>query len=114
MSKKKKFDFYIEKNGYIDSLVVDISTIAPYAIITYGQYKFIDGKNVPVDSYAPFDHEHKKYGDKVKTELEKKGITILDDEILLAKVDPEITLELRTEDVRVYNCLFHDIDGWPK
>ena len=109
----REFDSYIEKNGQVDSLVIDISAIAPYAIIKYGQYKFADGKKVSFDSYTPFNTEHAKYGDKVKTELEKKGIILLDDEILFAKVNSYISLENRTEDVRVYNCLFYDIDGWP-
>ncbi|MCF7799857.1 hypothetical protein K9M16_02580 [Candidatus Babeliales bacterium] len=110
----KNFDNYIEKKGYADLLSVDISVLAPYAIIRYVQYRLINKEYIPYNSYIPFNPEHEGYGNKVKEELEKRRISILEDEILFAKVDPEISLELRTEDVRVYNCLFDDVDGWPK
>lgn len=108
------FNDYINKNKEINLLAVDISVIVPYAIFKYMQYKLINGKKEIFIDYKPFNTEHAKYGNKVKEELEKKGITILEDEILFAKVDPEISLELRKKDVRVENCLFDDSETWPK
>ena len=110
----KGFREYIETNGYLDLLVVDISALAPYALVKYVQYRFINNEYMPFSSYAPFKEEHQVIGDKVKAYLQDKGITFLEDDILFEKVNPEISLENREDDVRVYNCLFDDSDTWPK
>ena len=110
----KEFDDLIKEKGLVDFLVSDISVLAPYAIVRYVRYRLIDNESIPFSSYVPFESEHTKYGDKLKKHLQEKGITLLDDEILFAKVDAGISLENRTEDVRVYNCLFNDTDVWPR
>ena len=110
----REFSEYIEKNGTLDLLLVDISTLAPYATVRYIQYRFIDGKRDLFDSYVPFKKEHQEIGDKAKAYLQSKNITLLEDDVLFAKVNPKISLELRLDGVRVYNCLFHDSGVWPK
>ena len=110
----QEFEDYIKENGCAYLLLTDISVVAPYAVVKYLQYKFIDGKIDIFDGYIPFKPEHAKYGDKLKKHLQEKNITTLEDEILFAKVDDKISLENRTKDVRVYNCLFNDLEGWPK
>ncbi len=110
----QEFDNYIKEKGQVDFLVADISVVAPYATVRYVQYRLIDGKSIPFSSYVPFKPEHEKYGDKLKKHLKEKYITCLEDEILFSRVDDGISLENRTEDVRIYNCLFHDSDAWPK
>lgn len=109
----KEFNDYIKKEGCVDLLLIHISVVAPYAVIKYLKYRFVDGEVKVFSSYVPFKPEHAKYGDKLKEHLEEKNITLLDDDILLLKVEG-VSLELRKEDVRVYNCLFEDSDGWPK
>lgn len=110
----KEFDNYIEANGSVYSLLTDISTLAPYAIVKYIQYRIIKGEQIPFDSYSPFKKEHAKFGNKVKTFLQEKRISLLEDDILFAKVNEGISLENRTDDVRVFNCLFDDSDVWPR
>ena len=113
---EKKFREYAKEKGYIDLLLTDISVVAPYAIVRYVRYVFKDDYD-PLEllgGYVPFKKDHKKYGEAIKKYLRDKYITCLEDNILFEKVDEDIALELRTEDVRVYNCLFDDIDGWPK
>ncbi|MFC1894382.1 hypothetical protein ACFLYH_00350 [Candidatus Dependentiae bacterium] len=108
-----EFDAYLKEKGYADLLLTHISVIAPYSIINYLQYRLVDGEVKVFSSCLPFKPKHAKYGDKLKKHLQAKNITFLDDEILLIKTKG-ISLELRKEDVRVYNCLFEDSDGWPK
>ncbi|MFC1894384.1 hypothetical protein ACFLYH_00360 [Candidatus Dependentiae bacterium] len=110
----KEFRNYVITNGVLDLLLADISVVAPYAVVKYLQYRFIDNNTKLFDSYTPFKPVHAKYGNKLKRHLQDRCITCLEDDILFAKVDDEISLENRTKDVRVYNCLFDDSDTWPK
>ncbi len=109
----REFDYYLREKGSIDLLLIHISAIAPYATIKYLQYKIVDGEKKIFSRYTSSKPEHAQYGSKLKQSLKDRNIICLEDDILLLKVEG-ISLELRENDVRVYNCLFEDSEGWPK
>ena len=105
-----EFRGYIDKNGFVDVLVVEISAIAPYANLYYVRRKKENGKYIPHSNVIPFEKEHAKYGEEVEEYLKTKDITCLPKDILFSNVGEGISLELRKRDVKIYHCLFHDSD----
>jgi hypothetical protein len=102
-----EFDKYIKTEGFLDRLQIQISILGPYATFKYIRYECIDNKNVYNDSYKPYIEKYSFVGDNVAELLYLNNLMLLDESILSIEV-PDIVLELREENVTVYNCLFED------
>ncbi|OAT72583.1 hypothetical protein [Parageobacillus thermoglucosidasius] len=102
-----KFREYIREHTYLNGLLVYISAIAPFAAIKYTRYEYVDGEIEMQEQYQPFDEETERIGKDILKLLENEGIQILEKSLLEIEV-PNISLELREEEVTVFHCLFED------
>ncbi|MNT89848.1 hypothetical protein D3C72_2306480 [compost metagenome] len=87
--------------------MVLISAIAPYAVVKYVKYTYHDRTIQLHEEYSPLDKETERIGNSILKLLDKNGIEKIDESVLNVVV-PNISLELKEEDVTVYNCLFED------
>ena len=102
------FNDYLKNNSYFYRFEIQISVIGPYVRYTYLKYFFDDKEKVLLESSdTPFDISHRIYTDALNHFIENEHLELLNADMLQVKV-PEIKLELRGEDVSVYNCLFED------
>lgn len=103
----QEFDDFIIGNGCAYRVQVQISVIAPYATVKFIKYEY-DGKRIKFTSKnSPFLEEHLIISNKVNQFLYKFNLELLGDEVLSLQV-ADVSLELRQENVTVYNCLFED------
>ncbi len=102
-----EFDKHIKVAGFLDRLQLQISIIAPYATFKYIRYEYKEGRVIYRDSFEPFFEEDSSIGQKVTEFLISNSLILLDESSLSTEV-PEVTLELREENVTVYHCLFED------
>ncbi|MEJ9217664.1 hypothetical protein ACXFAU_16695 [Paenibacillus glucanolyticus] len=102
-----EFNDYLKKNFEIKGVMVLISVIAPYSVVKYVRYYYNDGAVQLHEEYSPIDKETERFGKYILELLNKNGIENLDETVLNVEV-PNISLELKEEDVTIYNCLFED------
>ncbi|MCY7855125.1 hypothetical protein [Bacillus sonorensis] len=102
-----EFNSFIKENGYLTGILVYISAIAPYASIKYIKYEHAENEIEIKEQYQPFDESTKQIANKIINYLEKENIQILQEDLLEITV-PNISLELKEEDVTIFNCLFED------
>ena len=102
-----KFNDYLKKNFEIKGVMVLISVIAPYSVVKYVRYNYDDGAIQLYEEYSPLDKETERIGKGILSLLNKNGIKNLDESVINLGV-PNISLELKEEDVTIYNCLFED------
>jgi hypothetical protein len=97
------------KNDY--GFAIRICAIAPYATYSFGRY-YCEGNDQQI-KLEQRDHafleEHKKYEDMIIEFFKEHNLQLLKGEIL-SEIVPGVTLELKTKNVNVYNCLFEDED----
>lgn len=91
----------------ITGVMVLISTIAPYSVVKYVRYNYSNGAVQLHEEYSPLNNETERIGKRTIEILNNNGIQILDETILNVVV-PNISLELKEEDVTIFNCLFED------
>lgn len=103
----EKFTEYIRRNFSLYRIQIQVSAIAPYAVIKYVKYSCENEEIQMRDSFAPFLDKHDALGKKIVEFLSQSGLTILNEEMLLIEVR-DIMLELRESNVTVYHCLFED------
>lgn len=103
----QQFDQFIAENGSVYRVDVQISAIAPYAMVKYLKYEKKEHMVVLHCSNVPFFPNQNMYDEKIKRFLGGKGYVLLDD-VELTKAVPGIVLELQKETPSVYNCLFED------
>jgi hypothetical protein len=101
------FNNFIIDNECMYRVQVQISTIASYANVKYIKYEYEGGNIKLVSKSSPFDECQLTISNKVNEFLRKFNLELLSDEILSLEV-ADISLELREENVTVYNCLFED------
>ncbi|ENQ3105775.1 hypothetical protein ACEOWJ_001762 [Bacillus cereus] len=102
-----KFNSYIRENVYLNGVLVYISAIAPYAAIKYIKYEYVEDDVEMQEQYEPFDETTKQIGNEILKYLESEGIQLLEKNVLEIEI-PNISLELREENVTVFHCLFED------
>lgn len=102
-----EFDEYLKKNTELAGVMVFISTIAPFSVIKYIKYTNYNQTNQLHEEYSPLDEETKKIGENIMRLLEENEIEIIEEDILDIVV-PNVSLEMKKENVTVYNCLFED------
>jgi hypothetical protein len=104
----KEYREYLRENKVVYSISIEVSAIAPYACIRYSKRTSNPSPPSTVEvSYSPFCKEHGEIGEKVLQYLIQEKLTVLD-EAVLTTVVPDVQLELRTENVQIYHCLFED------
>lgn len=103
----EEFTDFIKINGNLYRIMVQISALAPYATYQYLKYEIIDGETQVTGSYQPFNNDMLLAGKKIEKYLKQMNHFILDEQLLLLKV-PGISLEINSENVTVYNCLFDE------
>ncbi|AKG36653.1 hypothetical protein [Paenibacillus durus] len=102
-----EFNDYLKEKNEITGVMVLISVIAPYSVIKYVRYNYIDGAVQLYEAYSPLNKETERNGKRILEILNENGIKNLDETILNIVV-PNVSLELKEEDVTIFNCLFED------
>lgn len=102
-----EFIEYISQHTYLNGLLVYISAIGPFAAIKYVRYEYVDGNVGMREQYEPFDKETEQISKDVFNLLDSRGIRVLEKNILDIEV-PNISLELKEENVTIFHCLFED------
>lgn len=100
-----KLTDYLKEGNESMGVMVLISVIAPYAVIKYSRYTYTNGAVQLHEAYSPLNHETKRIGESIQNILHNSGIQALDENILNVTV-PDISLELKEENVTIFNCLF--------
>ncbi len=103
----EEFRNFIKDFGPLYRIQIQISAIAPFAVIKYIKYEYDNGNFSYEDSFLPYMHSHYVLDDKIKEFLEKNNVHLLGSDSLSLEID-NISLELKEEGVTVYNCLFED------
>lgn len=103
----REFNEYLANYGKLNAVMVSISAIAPYAVFKFWRYTYLEGEIALEESLQPYDEVTRHIADEVVNLLASQGIRILDEQLLSVKV-PNVSLELKTEGVTIYNCLFED------
>lgn len=104
----KEFYEYLEQNGVVYSIYIEISAIAPYALFRYQKRIYNSSPQSKIElSFTPYDQEQSQLGVRLRDFLEKEKLTILDEELMSLEI-PDINLEMRDSHVQVYHCLFQD------
>lgn len=103
-----KFSEYL-KNNDVFSINVQISVIAPYAVLRYQKRSYsLKSLNSKLEfSDKPYVKEQEDVYLTIKKILESYNINILDSKLLSIEI-PDIKLEMRDSHVQVYHCLFED------
>lgn len=104
---KQSFRKYLEKNKCFYRIQIEISAIAPYAVIRYVRYVYNNGDIKMEFSSNPFIKEHIIYGIIAEKFLIESKLTILSED-LLSIIIPGVSLEMKESNATVYNCLFDD------
>lgn len=99
----EEFNKFIEINRELLIMSIEISVIAPYYVLRYLKYT---KDNVKCD-FETFSNEYQIIEKSVCALIESKGNKRLYKEELDIVI-PGIELELKEENVTVYNCLFED------
>lgn len=102
-----EFNDYLKEKHEITGVMVLISLIAPYSVIKYVRYTYNDGTVKIQEAYSPLNKETERINIRILEILNNNGIQTLDEAILNVVV-PNISLELKEEDVTIFNCLFED------
>lgn len=113
----RDFNDHLKESDSMCIIVLNISAIASYATFTYNYYTMQKGEQKVISKYKPISKQDMMIGNKLKKLLKEEGITLLNDKRLLSAIIPGVSLELKTEKVSVYHCLFEDgdfeVDGQP-
>ncbi|MCM3698614.1 hypothetical protein [Paenibacillus macerans] len=107
----QQFEQFISENGNVYRVDVQMSLIAPYALVKYLKYEKKDNEVVVQSSNVPFFSNQKNIDGIIRGFLSHKGYTVLDD-IVLTKAVPGVVLELQEDTPSVYNCLFEDSSSY--
>ncbi|MDO7908896.1 hypothetical protein Q5741_21205 [Paenibacillus sp. JX-17] len=107
----QKFEQFITDNLIVYRVDVQMSLIAPYAVVKYLKYEKKDNRVGVMSNDVPFLPSQNNYEVLIKEFLSRKGYTLLDD-IVLTKAVPGIVLELQEDTPSVYNCLFEDSSSY--
>ncbi|KQU63321.1 hypothetical protein ASG66_02600 [Bacillus sp. Leaf406] len=102
-----EFNDYLKGKNEITGVMVLISVIAPYSVVKYVRYHDNDGAIQMHEANSPLDNETERIHIRMLEILTNHGIQKLDDDLLHVVV-PNISLELKEEDVTIFNCLFED------
>ncbi|RCX18226.1 hypothetical protein DFP94_107181 [Fontibacillus phaseoli] len=105
------FEKFISENGNIYRVDVQMSLIAPYAVVKYLKYEKKDNTVVVQSSNVPFLSNQNSIDGIIRGFLSDKGYTVLDDNVL-TKAVPGVVLELQEDTPSVYNCLFEDSSSY--
>ncbi|WP_322908149.1 hypothetical protein [Paenibacillus campi] len=107
----QEFEDLISETGSLYRLEVQLSVIAPYALIKYLKYYKID-KTIEVrSSNVPFLPNQSNADKIIKQFLQEKCYSLLNDDILTQAVSG-VKLELQEGTPSVYNCLFEDMSSY--
>lgn len=107
----QKFEQFITENHRVYRMEVQMSIIAPYAMIKYLRYDLKDNQVFMQSSDYPFLPNQNIYDKKIKEFLIDKHYVLLGDAELTQAV-PGIVLELKEDIPSVYNCLFEDLSSY--
>ncbi|MEC0233843.1 hypothetical protein P4H71_05680 [Paenibacillus kribbensis] len=107
----QQFEQYITENGNVYRVDVQMSVIAPYAVVKHLKYEIKDNRVVVQSSNVPFLPNQNMYDEKIKGFLSGKGYALLDD-VELTQAVPAIVLELQEDTPSVYKCLFEDLSSY--
>jgi hypothetical protein len=103
----KEFSDYVRNNGILYRIMVQVSALAPYATYQYLKYENVDGEAKLSGSYRPFNEEMSLIGEKLERYFKQVNHFVLDEQSLSIQI-PGVSLELNSDGVTVYNCLFDD------
>lgn len=101
----KEFSDYIRSKSSVHGIMLHISMLAPYAALIYVKYFENNGEIKLSEGDKSSGHPIGEIGEEIAKFLTKYNITILNDGILNTIV-PNVSLELKEENVTIYNCLF--------
>ncbi len=104
------FREFINKNGSLYQLTVEVSLLSPYCVFTYCRYYLENNLIKLEEKESPFISEHEIFDNKIKSWALYNKLIQLKKEILDIPI-PGIKLELRKKNVTVYNCLFADFEA---
>ncbi|WP_405081531.1 hypothetical protein ACI48J_02665 [Paenibacillus chitinolyticus] len=107
----QQFEQFIVENDNVYRVDVQISAIAPYAVVKYLRYEKKEHMLVAQSSNVPFLPNQNMYDEKIKRFLNGKGYALLDD-VELTQAVPGVVLELQEDTPSVYNCLFEDSSSY--
>lgn len=102
-----EFNNYLKEMQEITGVTILISAIAPYSLVKYVRYNYNNEAVQLHEAYSPFNKETERIGIRIIEILNNNGIQTLDETILNVVV-PNIALELKEENVTIFNCLFED------
>lgn len=102
-----EFNDYLKEMQEITGVTVLISAIAPYSVVKYVRYNYNNEAVLLHEAYSPLNKETEKIGIRIMEILNINGVETLDEPILNVVV-PNISLELKEDDVTIFNCLFED------
>ncbi|WP_144511090.1 hypothetical protein [Bacillus sp. FJAT-22090] len=102
-----EFTENLKKVSELNGVMVLISVIAPYSVVKYVKYQNKDDAILLHEQYAPLDKETERIGKGILELLKRNEIKNLDKNILDVEV-PNVKLELKENNVTVYNCIFED------
>ena len=102
-----EFKEYLKENHELTGVMVLISLIAPYSVVKYVRYNYNDGAIQIHESNSPLNKETERINLRILDILNNNGIRTLEESILNVLV-PNISLELKEEEVTIFNCLFED------
>jgi len=106
----KAFHEFLREHTLVDVLRIRMSLLAPYADLKYGRYTYADpeqknGASHYEESELPYQEQYRSYDDRARVFLEKEAFEILGKDVLSIEV-PDISLELKSSHVTIYDCLF--------
>ena len=99
----EEFNKFLDNNDELLIASIEISVIAPYYVITYLRYT----KDNVQYSFSPYNRECNDLEERIVTLLEDEGNKRLYEEELNIIIS-DVKLELKEDDVTIYNCLFED------
>lgn len=107
----QKFEQFVVENCNVYRVDVQMSVIAPYALVKYLKYEIKANQVTVQSSNTPFLSNQNVYDERIKKFLRVKGYALLDD-VELTQAVPGIVLELQEDTPSVYNCLFEDSSSY--
>lgn len=102
-----EFKKYLENNGIKNIVSIQVSAIAPYAVLKYFSYFYEKGNIKLQEQNEPVDEESREISSSIQKLLNAYNITVIPVELLDVEV-PNISLELKESETTIYNCLFED------
>lgn len=99
----EEFEEFLDNNDELLIVNIEISAIAPYYVINYLRYS-----NDKVQcSFLPYNNMNTDLEERIVALLEAEGHKRLYEEELNIII-PDVELELKEDNITIYNCLFED------